>query len=175
MDTKAHNVRNTKYRSNAKLQSVSSLKRNINCFNKDEVNTSASTDDQHKPNSVLTSATVPVESMRWCHFVFRAEGILLLLTGLPLLFTPDIVMYMQGINLQTASDPVSRGNLSQFGSMCLLMAYIGIFARIQRDIIAACLLGDILWMYAFVSMGDHINWEAIGARFSFWIVVFLAS
>ncbi|EGD77609.1 hypothetical protein PTSG_12776 [Salpingoeca rosetta] len=111
----------------------------------------------------------------WCRRVFWWEGVLLAVSGLMLLVWPDHVMRMQGIRAEDAENPVAASNLAQFGAMCLLMAYVGLFVPVQPRIVQACLLGDLLWMYAFFQLGDAIDWSLLGTLFSFWIVVFLAA
>lgn len=34
--------------------------------------------------------------------------------------------------------------------MCVLMGYVGVFAEVHVPVVEACLLGDFLWMLAFV-------------------------
>ena len=90
----------------------------------------------------------------WCERVFWWEGVLLLVSGLMLLVAPEHVMTMQGIDKADANNVVARSNMAQFGAMCLLMAYVGLFVPVQARIVQACLLGDLLWFYAFL---QHVS------------------
>ena len=91
----------------------------------------------------------------------------------PLSISPSVSSYFpEGLSY----GPVSRGNLSQFGAMCILMGYVGVRAPVVRETVEACLLGDVLWAAAFVPLVyQHGDWSSPGSLFSVLSVIFLAA
>ncbi|ELR12581.1 uncharacterized protein ACA1_319080 [Acanthamoeba castellanii str. Neff] len=110
-----------------------------------------------------------------CELVFVAEGVLNLVSGFLLTFFPAFVMTQQGL---PASDELANGNLAQFGTLVLLLGYMGVRARATPKVIEALLFGDLLWcaiFYQFVIThhGPLPTWT-FGSHFSLWITAFLA-
>jgi len=109
-----------------------------------------------------------------CEFVFVAEGILNLVSGFLLTFFPSFVMTQQGL---PSTDDLANGNLAQFGTLVLLLGYLGVRARAKPRVIEALLLGDVLWVAIFYRLvtshyGPLATWT-LGSHFSMWITVFL--
>lgn len=108
---------------------------------------------------------------QWCRWVFYYEGWLLFASGAAMLLAPEQVMAAQGFSATAAAEPLACCNLRQFGefeadffqsimtfiscsncpgAMCILMGFVGVFADVYRRIVMACLLGDVVWMAAFL-------------------------
>lgn len=95
-----------------------------------------------------------------------------MVTGALMMISPEFVVGQQGL----ASSAVGDGNLRQFGAMCCLMGYVGVRAPVVRQVVEACLLGDLLWFMAFLPLVyQHGDWTTLGSLFSVWSVVFLAA
>ena len=108
--------------------------------------------------------------------VFMAEGVLNLVSGALLTFAPEFCMEQQGLPKQNA---LANANLSQFGTLGMLLGYLGIRHPASADVIEALLFGDLLWcaVFKFFVMDRHSlrpRWT-LGAHFSFWITMALAS
>lgn len=88
----------------------------------------------------------------FCRRVFFLEGWLLFASGGAMLLAPQLVLAAQGFSAAAApaDEQLSRCNLRQFGAMCVLMGFVGVFADVYPRIVQACLLGDALWVAAFL-------------------------
>jgi len=110
--------------------------------------------------------------IRLCEHVLFAEGFLNLFSGFLITFFPEFVMTQQGL---PASSSLANGNLAQFGSLVMLMGYLGVRAAPTPHVIEALLFGDFLWMFIFKGFVDqHARGWTAGAHFSIWVTAFLA-
>lgn len=111
-----------------------------------------------------------------CRKVFYWEGWLLFFSGTWMLLFPGSLLAMQGLSSAEDQSVASLGNLRQFGSMCILMGWVGVFAPVVKEVVQACLLADFLWMAAYYTiLAERGNWTTGGSLFSIGSVIFLAS
>jgi hypothetical protein len=114
--------------------------------------------------------------LAFCRKVFFFEGWLLFFSGTWMLLFPASLLAMQGLTSEEDQSVTSLGNLRQFGSMCILMGYVGVFAPVLKEVVQACLIADFLWMWAFYTiLVERSNWTTGGSIFSIVSVLFLAS
>ena len=71
-----------------------------------------------------------------CERVLFFEGLLNLFSGFLITFFPEFVMKQQGL---VATNSLANGNLAQFGSLVLLLGYLGVRATPTPRVVGAFL------------------------------------
>ena len=84
-----------------------------------------------------------MDGVSFAEWVFYLEGLLNIFSGFLLTFFPAFCMATQGL---LATSTLANANLSQFGSLVLLLGVVGVRCTPSPPLIEALLLGDFIWM-----------------------------
>lgn len=109
---------------------------------------------------------------RFCLLIFYCEGFINLFSGISLIFFPYFALDSFGVE---NIEPMAADMLRWFGSIVIILGWIGLFAPVSKGNIQALLLGDIVYIGVYIQFTEKYGKYTMTSLIScFFLVIFLA-
>ena len=107
-----------------------------------------------------------IKSIWWMHYLHLFEGVSMLCVGPFFMAFPSLILSLYEVDTAT---PTAVAIVPWFGALVTLMGYHQsmCWKQLTKAWIEACLLADVLWIYAFISFVNSFGkwnlWSLAGS------------